>query len=195
MSKGPRLRPTRSTERAGVREVTDFFEANNCGVQPVNGENDFGKDLYVDLTRDVDPVGNAEVTGITCAIQVKTGPSYRTASGYQIPLDQHLHCWRDSTVPVSGIVCDLERSLMVWVNLTEHLRTRHDDLKYVSAPSSSVLNQQALPELCLYLHFQGDDAMDVMTAKLPSYPQFLRHPAFDAVVEHIQMNGYLAMAD
>jgi len=349
MSKGPRLRSTRATERAGVREVTDFFETHNFVVQPVHGENDFGKDLYVDLTRDVDAAGEAEITGITCAVQVKAGPSYRTASGYQIPIDQHLHCWRDSTVPVIGVVHDPERNVLVWGNLTEHLRTREDDLKNVPIPGSSVLNQAALPRLessirqtsvglhplvqlwstndrdarqavwdcmafgrrdarvfkglrasiplisaevlpaiarvlssltshpdrywsahnwiedsvrvpvretfrwtpseailltraaqgewergtvgqdvtllfgddpdihnvlkvaidrtyplerdeawmlfCVYLHFQGEDAMQVMTAMLPAYPEFRAHPAFDAVVEHIEMTGHLAIAD
>ena len=141
VASGPRLGNTRRTERAGVRAVTDFFESNDCVVQPINGENDFGKDLYVDLTQ-------AEViTGTTGAIQVKSGPSYRTANGYQIPIDQHLHCWRDSTVPVIGVVCDEERALMVWTNLTQHLRTRTDDLKHVPVPSSSILDRAALPML------------------------------------------------
>lgn len=141
MRTGPRLNPTRSIEHAGVRAVTEFFETNDCVVQPVNGENDFGKDLYVDLTRE------AEVTGVTCAIQVKAGSSYRTSSGYHIPIDHHLYCWRDSTVPVIGVVCDPERSLLVWINLTDHLRTRQDDLKHVAVSSSAVLNRDALRTL------------------------------------------------
>jgi hypothetical protein len=138
---GPRLGNTRRTERAGVRAVTDFFESNDCVVQPINGENDFGKDLYVDLTQ-------AEViTGTTGAIQVKSGSSYRTANGYRIPIDHHLHCWRDSTVPVIGIVCDEERSLMFWTNLTQYLRTRTDELQHVPVSSNSVLDRTALPAL------------------------------------------------
>jgi hypothetical protein len=141
VSTEPRLAPTRSSERAGIRAVTEFFEKNDCVVQPVNGENDFGKDLYVDLTRDT------EITGVTCAIQVKSGPSYRTANGYRIPIDHHLHCWRDSTIPVLGIVCDPERSVLVWINLTQHLRTRQDDLKHVPLHSSAVLDGTALRAL------------------------------------------------
>lgn len=141
MASGPRLGRTRATERAGVRAVTEFFETNDCVIQPINSENDFGKDLYVDLTR------AAEITGVTGAVQVKSGSSYRTATGYQIPIDQHLHCWRDSTVPVIGVVCDAERELMVWVNLTQHLRTRVGDLKHVPVPSTAVLNCNALATL------------------------------------------------
>ena len=124
--------------------MQDFFEQNHCVVQDVNTENDFGKDLYVDLTRDDLESKQHTITGVTAAIQVKSGASYRTATGYRIPIDQHLRCWRDSTVPVLGVVVDSERDVMVWINLTEHLRTRTDDLKHVPIDRSSVLDSSVL---------------------------------------------------
>src|SRR5690349_7082359 len=109
---GPKVPASRTTEREGIRAVTEFFETNGCIVQPVNLENDFGKDLYVDLTKD------STVLGLTCAVQVKSGASYRTRDGYVVPVSTHFHCWRDSTVPVLGIVRDPERGLLVWTDLT-----------------------------------------------------------------------------
>lgn len=51
------VRPNRPTERAAVNAVTDFFERNRCIMQPVSGENDIGKDAYVDLTEGVRVTG------------------------------------------------------------------------------------------------------------------------------------------
>jgi hypothetical protein len=59
------VRSNRPAERAAVNAVTDFFERNYCIVQSISGENDIGKDAYVDLTEGV------RVTGVVIAVQVK----------------------------------------------------------------------------------------------------------------------------
>ena len=138
---GPRLPRNRAMERAGVRAVTEFFDLHGGVIQPVDGQNDFGKDLYLDLTLD------SEITGVTCAVQVKSGPTYKTSAGYQIPIDQHLHCWRNSTIPVIGIVHDPDQAKLAWINLSQHLRTRTDSLKHVPIPATAVLNSDSLEEL------------------------------------------------
>ena len=58
------IRPNRPIERAAVNAVQAFFESCNCIFQPVAGENDFGKDAYVDI-------GKAnQVTGLCVALQI-----------------------------------------------------------------------------------------------------------------------------
>lgn len=121
--------------------MTGFFEDHACVVQPVSGENDFGKDLYVDLTR------GSVVTGISFAVQVKTGVSFRAASGYRIPIKQHLECWSKSTIPILGIVHDPTSNASFWVNITSHLRARDDDDAYVPVPQENRLSADALPSI------------------------------------------------
>jgi hypothetical protein len=68
---GKRVRANRPTERAGIRATAAVFEDANSLVQPVDGANDIGKDLYVDLTAE------NRVTGELIAVQVKSGTSYQ----------------------------------------------------------------------------------------------------------------------
>ncbi|MGH2911967.1 MAG: DUF4365 domain-containing protein [Solirubrobacteraceae bacterium] len=98
---GKRVRPNRPVERAAIRAVTAVFEDANFLVQPVDGANDIGKDLYVDVTE----AGRA--TGELIAVQVKGGSSYRRRDGYAIPCNVNdLALWADSTVPIFGVVHD-----------------------------------------------------------------------------------------
>ena len=54
---------------------------------------------------------------------MKAGVSYRTAKGdYFIPIDDHAHNWRYSTVPIFGVVYDPDDQLMRWIDITGHLR-------------------------------------------------------------------------
>lgn len=133
--------PTRRTERKGVREVAGFFEDHGCVVQPVAGENDFGKDIYVDLTRD------ARLTGVTFAAQVKSGTSYRGADGYRIPVDQHADCWRASTVPLLGFVFDPELAALFWINITSFLREQVEVPSFIPVPAKNRLTPAALTSL------------------------------------------------
>jgi hypothetical protein len=95
-----------------------MFERNGYVFQEVSQQNDFGKDAYVDITHD------GCFSPLCVAVQIKSGSSYRSSSGdYFIPLDQHAHTWRNSTVPVFGIVFDPEDGLLRWLDLTGYLRT------------------------------------------------------------------------
>lgn len=104
------------TARAAVNAVRSFLEARSQIYHEVDQANDYGKDAYIDL------VVNGEVTGDVIALQVKGGPSYASNAGHVIPYnaaDKEL--WASSSVPVFGIVCDLEDGALFWVCLTEVL--------------------------------------------------------------------------
>jgi hypothetical protein len=109
--------PERITAREGINAAQAFFERHGCVFQEVAQQNDFGKDAYVDIGE------NGSVSFLCVAIQVKAGVSYRTAKGdYFIPIDDHAHNWRYSTVPIFGVVYDPDDQLMRWVDITGHLR-------------------------------------------------------------------------
>lgn len=94
-----------------------FSSATIASSRRSLNKNDFGKDAYVDLAHD------RYFTPLCIAIQVKSGTSYRSSSGdYFIPLDQHAHTWRNSTVPVFGVVFDPDDEFLRWIDLTAYLR-------------------------------------------------------------------------
>jgi hypothetical protein len=138
----PSLRANRITERAAVNAARVFFEDNGCIFQEVSGDNDYGKDAYVDLT-----LGN-RVTGLCVALQIKGGESYRRkGSGYVIPLDaDHAEVWRSSTVPIFGIVHDPSDGKLRWCNISEFLNSAEGEGLPGSVPveASALLNEAAL---------------------------------------------------
>jgi len=117
-----RLRKNRHTERAGINEARAFFERCDCVFQEVDVGNDYGKDAYVDL------VDRQEVTGLCVTLQIKSGISYRRASGYAIPVGAHADVWRRSTLPVAGIVYDPELKALYWCDITSFLAEHGHDL-------------------------------------------------------------------
>lgn len=138
----PRLRANRIPERAAVNATRTFFEANGCVFQEVSGDNDYGKDAYVDLTF------GRQVTGLCVALQIKGGESYRrTGGGYVIPLDdEHAQLWRSSTVPIFGVVHDPSDGKLRWCNISEFLNTPEGGRLPTAIPveSSALLNEAAL---------------------------------------------------
>jgi Domain of unknown function (DUF4365) len=127
--RGKRVRPNRPVERAAVRAVTAIFEDANFLVQPVDGGNDIGKDLYVDITE------ADRATGELIAVQVKGGVSYRRKRGYGVPCSpDDLELWASSTVPIFGVVHDPEKDDLHWVNLTSWARVQASPPSPMEAP-------------------------------------------------------------
>lgn len=134
-----RLRANRRTERAAVNAARSFFEDNECVFQEIDGANDYGKDAYVD-------VGNAGlVTGTCAALQIKGWKSFRTTSGdYRLPMDDdHRRVWRESTVPVIGIVHDPDDGQLRWVDISAALRAR-PDAKAIRVDRKRILSRESL---------------------------------------------------
>ena len=136
----PLVPSNRPTERAGVNAAQALFESCGHVFQEVDLRNDYGKDAYVDL------VDGREVTGFCVAIQIKSGISYRRASGYGIPIDPgHLAVWRQSTLPVAGIVHDPESGGLYWCNITSFLDGMEvDPPAYIPLDESRVLTPRTL---------------------------------------------------
>jgi hypothetical protein len=127
----------------GIRKASGIFEDVGMAVQEVDGSNDIGKDLYVDLAEE-----DGRFTGELIALQIKSGKSYKRAHGYAIPCDKHhAALWTASTVPVFGVVFDPERDELFWANLTHWLRTHSDAALPKSIPVSqdNTLTADTLP--------------------------------------------------
>lgn len=134
-----RLRANRRTERAAVNAARAFFEDNDCVFQEIDGANDYGKDAYVDIG------AGGHVTGTCAALQIKGGRSFRAVSGdYRMPVDdEHRRVWRESTIPILGIIHDPDDGLLRWANISAELR-RRPDAKSIPVRADSVLNADSL---------------------------------------------------
>ena len=97
-----------------MREVEKVLEAANLVVQQVTTENDIGRDAYIDV------VDGDEVTGGVVALQVKSGASFKVGEVWLIPGDPaDFTLWRESTVPMYGVVHDPSTGALRWVDLCE----------------------------------------------------------------------------
>src|SRR5688572_3467920 len=110
-----KLRRNRRVERAGVNAAQALFESHDWIFQPVELGNDYGKDAYVDVPR------GEQVTGICAALQIKSGDSYRSSAGYRIPIENHERAWRESPLPMMGIVHDPADGQLYWCNISTFL--------------------------------------------------------------------------
>lgn len=132
------VRPGRRIERAGVNAVRTLLEDHEHIVQEIDGGNDHGEDLFVNVTR------AGRRTGHYFAVQVKSGKKYKRARGYAIPVDDHFEDWRQSRIPVMGFVYDPDVDEIFWVNLTKELRAATDPPSWVQIPRSSRLSHDTI---------------------------------------------------
>lgn len=134
-----RLRKNRRVERAAVNAARSFFEEHGFVFQEIDLSNDYGKDAYIDIVR------GEVVTGTCIAAQIKGGNSYRCSGGYRIPIDSSHHdVWRNSSLPIAGIVHDPEDGLLRWRSITEFLRLCADHPKSILIPRENVLTWETL---------------------------------------------------
>ena len=131
---------TRIVAREGVNAVQAFFEAQGCVFQEVAQQNDFGKDGYVDIAQ------SGVITSLCAAVQVKSGKSFRATHGnYFVPVEKHAHNWRQSTVPVFGLVYDPSDRMIRWADLTGYLRDHpRQDGGTIPVSGDAVLNSATL---------------------------------------------------
>lgn len=102
--------------REAVVAFESFCLSRHWVFVEVPGQNDFGKDGYVDIVED------GTVSGSCFAVQIKGGRSHARAGGYVIsgsPANRRQ--WAASTMPVIGIAHDRDTGNLHWVDLTELL--------------------------------------------------------------------------
>ena len=87
------------------------------------------------------------ITGLCAAVQIKGGKSYRRTDGsYFIPLDEpHRKIWRESSVPVLGLVHDPEDGLIRWCNISAFVTLEQNaTASSIPVAADAVLDEQEL---------------------------------------------------
>lgn len=109
---------SQSTSRDGINFVRRLVERQNSTFQEIDLHNDLGNDAYVEF------VVEENATGCCVALQIKSGPSYRSGSDrYAFQSDRdHFEYWASHTLPVLAVIFDPEREMAVWIDITDHLR-------------------------------------------------------------------------
>ncbi|MFF7988384.1 tetratricopeptide repeat protein [Kitasatospora xanthocidica] len=141
-----RVTQTRRIERAGVNALRGLLEENDQIVQEIDGGNDYGEDLLVMLTE------GGYRTGVCVAIQVKSGQKYKRANGYAIPVDGHAEDWRNSIIPVFGVVYDIDSGKLFWTNISQALREGFDPPPWISLRGDRELSGATVGDFLREIH-------------------------------------------
>ncbi|MCD9144349.1 tetratricopeptide repeat protein [Streptomyces albireticuli] len=129
-----------------MNAVRALLEEHDQIVQEIDGGNDYGEDLFVMLTE------NGHRTGVSIAIQVKSGAKYKRVNGYSIPVDEHADDWRNSLLPVFGVVFDVETKRLFWVNLKAALEGTAETLTWVKVDSENELTGATIAQFLGIAH-------------------------------------------
>lgn len=103
--------------KTGVNYVRTIVERANSLFHPIHQENDQGIDAIIEL------VEGTDVRGACIAIQIRSGESYKTSTGYAIRANQqHLRYWARHSLQVVGIVYDPDKDCAYWTDISFHLK-------------------------------------------------------------------------
>ncbi|MDV7220141.1 tetratricopeptide repeat protein [Streptomyces prunicolor] len=161
-----RVTQTRRIERAGVNAVRALLEEHDQIVQEIDGGNDYGEDLFVMFTKD------GQRTGVSVAIQVKSGAKYKRSNGYSIPVDGHFDDWKNSLLPVLGVVFDVDTRQLFWVNLSAVLNDSVKPLTWVGIKTESELGGSTIQQFIKLVHeyAEGSQATNRREVNVQVYP-------------------------
>ncbi|WP_326712218.1 DUF4365 domain-containing protein [Streptomyces sp. NBC_01474] len=153
------VRASRKIERAGVNALRALLEDHEHIVQEIDGGNDHGEDMIVNFTR------NGKRTPYWIAIQVKSGKKYKRVNGYAIPVEDHFDDWRQSRIPILGVVYDMKKRELFWVNLTERLKSTEESPGWVQIANTSLLNSETVEHFYTEVAtYAGDARMRIRAA-------------------------------
>lgn len=114
----PKKLATTVTEREGINYVRSVVEQANCIYHNIDQQNDFGIDAIIEM------VDGTAVTGISIALQIKSGNSYCSSDIVKIPADKkHFLYWINHSLTLIGIVYDPKEKSAYWINITEYLKS------------------------------------------------------------------------
>ncbi|MFF4706040.1 DUF4365 domain-containing protein [Streptomyces sp. NPDC001288] len=153
------VRASRKIERAGVNALRSLLEEHDHIVQEIDGGNDHGEDMIVNFTR------ASKRTPYWIAIQVKSGKKYKRANGYAIPVEDHFDDWRQSRIPILGVVYDMKKRELFWVNLTEKLRSLNKSPGWVQVAGTALLDANTIEDFYAEVAtYAGDERMRIRAA-------------------------------
>ncbi|MFJ6776694.1 DUF4365 domain-containing protein, partial [Kitasatospora sp. NPDC091257] len=123
-----------------------LLEEHDQIVQEIDGGNDYGEDLLVMLTE------GGYRTGVCVAIQVKSGQKYKRSNGYAIPVDGHVEDWRNSIIPVFGVVYDVDSRKLFWVNISRVLQEDFDPPSWIPLGTTRKLSGTTVADFLSEVH-------------------------------------------
>lgn len=108
--------------KQGVNYLRTITDENECYFHEIVQENDVGIDAFIEFTK------NGKNDGRCIAVQIKTGNSFFNTDKTmcKIPIGSHYNYWKNHSLQVYGIVCDLERKDAFWISITEFI-CQHDN--------------------------------------------------------------------
>jgi hypothetical protein len=139
----PKVSASHRQGRAAVNALRALLERHDHIVQEVDGQCDFGEDLYVTFT------ANGQVTGDMVKVQVKGGRSWRRVNGYRVPIGSHGDTWGNSNIPLICVVHDPETDGLYWGNATKDIRAagrNHEVLKTILISPGDVLSDLTIDD-------------------------------------------------
>lgn len=106
--------PGQRTGKVGMLELERVLTRAGLVIQPVDTQNDIGRDAYVEV------IDETDVTGRVVAVQVKSGASYFHKGSWVVPgSPADFTLWRESSLPMFGVVHDPTDDSLRWANLSE----------------------------------------------------------------------------
>jgi hypothetical protein len=114
-----KLNPNLQISKKGVNLVRTIIDENNCFFHEILHDNDLGIDGIIELSR------NGEINGKSVAVQIKTGSSYinKANTFCSFPIGSHETYWLSHSLPVYGLVCDLDKQCVYFVDIKDHLNS------------------------------------------------------------------------
>lgn len=111
-------------EKKGVNYIRSIVENSNCIFNEIPKQNDFGNDAFIEL------VDGESVTGISIALQIKSGKSYCRKRNCSIPSNyNHFKYWSNHSLPIVGIVYDPDENSAYWINISTYLNNNIELVK------------------------------------------------------------------
>ena len=188
------IRSSRKIERAGVNALRTLLEDHDQIVQEIDGGNDHGEDLIVFFSR------RRKRTGHVISVQVKAGEKYKRKNGYAIPVESHFFEWKNSKIPVIGVVFDPKTKCLYWTNLTRYLNKCEVSPGWVQIPATQELNSEKIrgfmAEMEMYIDqngmrvrnksFEGEVRSESLHPKLGEGGSDIPNPLFEELVNVIE---------
>ena len=135
----PKLKKTSITAKKGINFLKGIVEDNGSIFHKIEQENDFGIDCIIEFFKDEEPIN------ISIAFQIKSGSSYinkknRTAN---IPVENHYEYWSKYSLPVYGLVYNVEKKEAYWINIKEYLKLNptHKNIAFSINRSNTLLEE------------------------------------------------------
>jgi Domain of unknown function (DUF4365) len=152
---------TAQTAEQGVAQVRKIAATHGGAIFRPFESSDIGIDGTLELLTE-----GREPSGDIVLVQIKAGASYIRKGKFFLDADRdHFEAWARYSIPVIGVVCDLETNEARWVDISAHL---HQNLHTISvgpfsveAPATQPFSRAGLDAFLKHFRRPNDTATSV----------------------------------